>query len=229
MPTWRPSGPPAERDRGAVASRRETASGVEVHWRTSRQWHPATIDAAALQSRLLQLKVPEAPVQQRAAEHGPRPASPAESVRASSFGGRPHIQSNERQLRDIRVDALAALTAANDPPRLFTRSGARCEFDRPDLARDCPSGGRLLYSCQERQPRELSVPIYEYVCSACGKAFEQLVRTRGEERKVRCPACGEKRIERQFSVIAAPRAAAQPLPQSPCRQCEQSPDTCPYQ
>lgn len=34
---------------------------------------------------------------------------------------RPQIQGNERQLREVREDALAALEAANDPPRLFRR------------------------------------------------------------------------------------------------------------
>jgi hypothetical protein len=37
---------------------------------------------------------------------------------------RPEIQGNERQLRDMRADALEALIAANDPPRLFLRGGA---------------------------------------------------------------------------------------------------------
>jgi len=45
--------------------------------------------------------------------------APAQSTRTT----RPQIQANERQLRDVRADALAALTAANDPPRLFTRAG----------------------------------------------------------------------------------------------------------
>lgn len=44
--------------------------------------------------------------------------------------GRPQIQGNERQLRDIRGDALGALYAANRPPRLFQRAGgiARVAF-----------------------------------------------------------------------------------------------------
>lgn len=50
---------------------------------------------------------------------GAKPAPPAPPPST----GRPHIQGNERQLRDIRVDALAALHAANQPPRLFTRAG----------------------------------------------------------------------------------------------------------
>ena len=45
---------------------------------------------------------------------------PDVSISSSSHA---RIQGNERQLRDIRSDAITALVAANDPPHLFTRSG----------------------------------------------------------------------------------------------------------
>ncbi len=59
---------------------------------------------------------------------GSRPAAAPPAAPPSS--GRPQIQGNERQLRDIRSDALGALYAANRPPRLFQRAGgiARIAF-----------------------------------------------------------------------------------------------------
>ena len=44
------------------------------------------------------------------------------------------------------------------------------------------------------------MPIYEYACPSCGKEFEELVR--GDEQPA-CPACGERRVEKQWSVPAA--------------------------
>ena len=49
------------------------------------------------------------------------------------------------------------------------------------------------------------MPIYEYVCQGCGHAFEQLVR--GSE-KPACPACGKRRLAKQFSVPAAHTAGS---------------------
>ncbi|MCO6439004.1 MAG: hypothetical protein J5J06_18070 [Phycisphaerae bacterium] len=52
----------------------------------------------------------------------------------------PQIQGNERQLRDIRADALRALRAANDPPRLFRHGDgvARIELARNDRDASTP-------------------------------------------------------------------------------------------
>jgi putative FmdB family regulatory protein len=44
------------------------------------------------------------------------------------------------------------------------------------------------------------MPIYEYVCRACGHAFEALVY--GSER-ARCPECEGTRLEKQLSTFAA--------------------------
>lgn len=74
------------------------------------------------------------------------------------------------------------------------------------------------------------MPIYEYTCSACGHGFEQLIRSQDEERGLRCPSCGKKKVDRQFSVIAAPRAAAEkPLPQAGCGRCGDPNGACPFQ
>jgi putative FmdB family regulatory protein len=44
------------------------------------------------------------------------------------------------------------------------------------------------------------VPLYEFVCDACGARFEELTAAGG---KAPCPACGNERVTRQFSAIAA--------------------------
>jgi putative FmdB family regulatory protein len=44
------------------------------------------------------------------------------------------------------------------------------------------------------------MPIYEYVCSGCGHAFEALIY--GSERP-RCPECSGEELEKQFSTFAA--------------------------
>ncbi len=60
------------------------------------------------------------------------------------------------------------------------------------------------------------MPIFEYRCVKCGKAFEKLVRSQSE--KVLCPSCLST-VERQLSVFAAP-------PSSQASKCA-SGDSCP--
>jgi putative FmdB family regulatory protein len=43
------------------------------------------------------------------------------------------------------------------------------------------------------------MPLYEYSCRACGKAFEALVRA--SEQSV-CPACGSAELTRLMSVVS---------------------------
>lgn len=43
------------------------------------------------------------------------------------------------------------------------------------------------------------MPMYEYACDICGKAFEELVR--GSE-KIQCPECGSERVTRKLSTFA---------------------------
>lgn len=45
----------------------------------------------------------------------------------------------------------------------------------------------------------LGMPIYEYRCGKCERLFEELVRSK--EEKVRCPACGSRKVERLFRVL----------------------------
>ena len=59
-----------------------------------------------------------------------------------------------------------------------------------------PSGGRWL------QP---AMPIYEYSCQECDRAFEELVIRRSDEGQVKCPKCGSRRVGRLVSRPAAAR------------------------
>lgn len=81
------------------------------------------VDPAVLRERLLHLRVPQAPAENGPGRRPPELSMLRNSPPASESHGRPRIQANERQLRDLRGDALAALAASNDPPHLFARSG----------------------------------------------------------------------------------------------------------
>lgn len=45
------------------------------------------------------------------------------------------------------------------------------------------------------------MPIYDFHCSACGQAFELLVRGSTEPQ---CPRCRSSALQRQVSLTAAP-------------------------
>jgi putative FmdB family regulatory protein len=44
------------------------------------------------------------------------------------------------------------------------------------------------------------MPLYEFLCRACGRRFERLVRI-GREGEVRCAACGCPDIQKLFSTF----------------------------
>lgn len=44
------------------------------------------------------------------------------------------------------------------------------------------------------------MPIYEFVCSKCGDAFELLMRS---DTRVVCPACGSRKAKKQMSAFSA--------------------------
>lgn len=44
------------------------------------------------------------------------------------------------------------------------------------------------------------MPIFEYVCRACGHRFEKIVRAGGDATE--CPECHGRRLEKQLSVFA---------------------------
>lgn len=62
------------------------------------------------------------------------------------------------------------------------------------------------------------MPILQYKCPACGKEFEELVKSHGEE--VLCPACGGK-AERSWSGCMY-SATGKPVKKcsGKCSECE---------
>lgn len=83
-----------------------------------------SVDVETVQKQLLQLKAPDPPPRRRETALTQLQSPPlAGPITDRPENPRPQVQGNERQLRDIRGDALIALLASNDPPRLFTRSG----------------------------------------------------------------------------------------------------------
>lgn len=45
------------------------------------------------------------------------------------------------------------------------------------------------------------MPLFEYVCTACGHEFEELVF--GGKEPTKCPKCGQAKIKRKLSVFGA--------------------------
>ena len=45
------------------------------------------------------------------------------------------------------------------------------------------------------------MPIYEYKCENCEHCFEKLVFA-GDDKKVVCPSCGQKNVERLMSCAS---------------------------
>lgn len=46
------------------------------------------------------------------------------------------------------------------------------------------------------------MPLYDYTCQSCGKAFEFLARTLSDRPKV-CPVCGGSDLKKGFSTFSA--------------------------
>ena len=46
------------------------------------------------------------------------------------------------------------------------------------------------------------MPIYEYICRACGCAFEELVSMAGADERRACPRCGVEEAQRRLSRFA---------------------------
>ncbi len=54
------------------------------------------------------------------------------------------------------------------------------------------------------------MPLYEYVCSSCGHAFELLVRR--WDSAAGCPACQSRDVEKQLSSFSCISPSAPPTP-----------------
>ncbi|MBM4019407.1 MAG: zinc ribbon domain-containing protein [Planctomycetes bacterium] len=46
------------------------------------------------------------------------------------------------------------------------------------------------------------MPLYEFKCEACGKQFEELIRSMTERRRPKCPRCRSPRVRKCFSTFA---------------------------
>ncbi len=47
------------------------------------------------------------------------------------------------------------------------------------------------------------MPIFEFVCSQCGRPFEELVRSASATTEVICPSCGSKQVKKKVSTFAS--------------------------
>jgi len=47
------------------------------------------------------------------------------------------------------------------------------------------------------------MPLYEFACDDCGKAFEKLYRSMGGRRRPACPHCDSRNVHKKFSTFAA--------------------------
>ena len=73
------------------------------------------------------------------------------------------------------------------------------------------------------------MPIYEYKCEDCGTKFEKLVRNSADAPGLECPSCGQRHLQQELSVFAAPAHAGTKKAEGPmcpsggmCR----TPDVC---
>ena len=46
------------------------------------------------------------------------------------------------------------------------------------------------------------MPLYEYVCTGCGRKFERLQPMGATSEGVACPSCGLEKVEKQFSTFS---------------------------
>ncbi len=47
------------------------------------------------------------------------------------------------------------------------------------------------------------MPLYEFQCSECDSAFEELVRSATAVAEVKCPSCGSNEVRRKVSTFAS--------------------------
>ncbi len=47
------------------------------------------------------------------------------------------------------------------------------------------------------------MPLFEFVCTACEKDFEELVRSAAATDEVACPSCGSSQVKKKISKFAS--------------------------
>jgi putative FmdB family regulatory protein len=72
------------------------------------------------------------------------------------------------------------------------------------------------------------MPIYEYRCQDCGTRFEKLVRQGTTAADLKCPSCGQKRLNQELSVFSAHSGSSKGAdgPMCPNGGCCPTPGAC---
>jgi putative FmdB family regulatory protein len=66
-----------------------------------------------------------------------------------------------------------------------------------------PRGAYNLAKLSRAEKEVRTMPIYEYVCQKCKKAFELVRRIKEDGRKAAtCPKCASKKVERRWSRVS---------------------------
>jgi putative FmdB family regulatory protein len=47
------------------------------------------------------------------------------------------------------------------------------------------------------------MPIFEFICQACGEPFEELVRLSSQAAEIACPSCGSREVKKKISTFAS--------------------------
>jgi putative FmdB family regulatory protein len=75
------------------------------------------------------------------------------------------------------------------------------------------------------------MPIYEYTCLGCGKAFQELIMSRAEAENVKCPHCESGKVEKalsSFAVGAGSSGGDLPCDSGECETPTCAGGTCPF-
>jgi putative FmdB family regulatory protein len=56
------------------------------------------------------------------------------------------------------------------------------------------------------------MPLYEFQCSECDTAFDELVRTTIAVAEVKCPECGSYHVCRKVSLVASKVSGGASIP-----------------
>jgi putative FmdB family regulatory protein len=52
--------------------------------------------------------------------------------------------------------------------------------------------------------REVTMPVYDYVCKKCQKSFELVLSLSAHDKgNIRCPKCGSKKVEQEYVAFFA--------------------------